>query len=286
MNNPFQPMLRDSQWLEMLFANRNKNYGAFYHRILYSKHMVWSFAISVFVFFILILSPYIKDLWQLFSSDHLPTEYISHEVNLSQPPAGTSGTQLLPKFEQKNKKIINNPKPDQEKISSKPKVVRNEPDEKKIVDSNPSKNTNASDTGESTPSDSGQKGIEDGSGQVFNRVSQMPIFAGCDQMSGSIAEKKKCSEQRLLGFLKSNIKYPAQAIRNKTEGIVILQFIVEKNGSISNIEIRQDIGDGCGAEARRVIELLNSLKLYWSPGLQGSVPVRVQYTLPVEFEGS
>lgn len=55
-------------------------------------------------------------------------------------------------------------------------------------------------------------------------------------------------------FLKTNLRYPNLAVQNKTEGTVMVQFIVEKNGTVSNVKILQDIGDGCGEEARRVIE--------------------------------
>ena len=50
--------------------------------------------------------------------------------------------------------------------------------------------------------------------------------------------------------------------------------------------VLKDIGDGCGAETARVVELINSMKMYWTPGIQGNSRVRVQYTLPVEFESN
>lgn len=119
--------------------------------------------------------------------------------------------------------------------------------------------------------------------EIYAVVSHMPLFPGCEEnLIYSI--RKKCSEKKLREFLQYNLKYPGAAVKNKTEGTVLIQFIVEKNGTVSNIKILQDIGDGCGIEARRVVELMNNMNSRWSPGLQkGEHAVRVQYTLPVVF---
>ena len=86
-------------------------------------------------------------------------------------------------------------------------------------------------------------------------------------------------------FLKNNLRYPNLAVQKGTQGTVFAQFVVEKDGTISNIKILQDIGDGCGYEARRVIELMNTMTQRWTPGIQSNHPVRVQYTLPIVFQG-
>ena len=97
--------------------------------------------------------------------------------------------------------------------------------------------------------------------------------------------RKKCAEFKLHEFLKNNLRYPNLAVQKGTQGTVFAQFVVEKDGTISNIKILQDIGDGCGYEARRVIELMNTMTQRWTPGIQSNHPVRVQYTLPIVFQG-
>ncbi len=80
-------------------------------------------------------------------------------------------------------------------------------------------------------------------------------------------------------FLNSNIEYPKEAHRKGIEGKVFARFIVEKDGSISNIELLTDIGYGCGEEVVRVIKLMPK----WSPAkVQGS-PVRCYFHLPFKF---
>lgn len=85
--------------------------------------------------------------------------------------------------------------------------------------------------------------------------------------------------QELYRYLNRTVIYPEQAKENGTEGHVIVAFIVEKDGSISNVNIVCEIGDGCGASAKRAIERMPK----WSPGEANGHPVRVWYTIPYRF---
>ncbi|MBK6929432.1 MAG: energy transducer TonB [Saprospirales bacterium] len=83
----------------------------------------------------------------------------------------------------------------------------------------------------------------------------------------------------LLRYLGENIVYPVFARENGIEGTVSLTFVVEKNGSISNVTITGDIGGGCGQEAARVVSAMPK----WAPGSLDGMPIRVRHTLPVLF---
>ena len=85
--------------------------------------------------------------------------------------------------------------------------------------------------------------------------------------------------EALLKFLSDNIVYPQKAKDNGIEGKVFVSFVIEKDGSISNIKVLRDIGGGCGAEVVRVVKLMPK----WKPGMQRGKAVRVQYNLPVQF---
>lgn len=87
-------------------------------------------------------------------------------------------------------------------------------------------------------------------------------------------------EQGLMQLLASRISYPKQAITNNIQGIVALSFVVEKDGSISNIVVLRDIGGGCAEESVRVVKTLPK----WLPGMIDGSPVRVSYVLPVRFK--
>ena len=81
-------------------------------------------------------------------------------------------------------------------------------------------------------------------------------------------------------FISENVKYPQLAKENNIVGKVIVRFVIEKDGSISNPEVIKDIGGGCGAEVLRVLQLMPK----WRPGRQHGVPVRSGFSLPVNFD--
>ena len=105
--------------------------------------------------------------------------------------------------------------------------------------------------------------IED---EVFVVVEEDPEFPG--------------GIEALYRYLASNIKYPEQAKAEKIQGHVYVTFIIEKDGSISNIKLLRDIGGGCGQEAVRVVQAMPK----WKPARQRGKRVRAQYTLPINFK--
>lgn len=103
------------------------------------------------------------------------------------------------------------------------------------------------------------------SDSVFFVVETMPQFRG--------------KEPALLNYLSENIHYPVTASLHKTQGTVFINFIVERDGKLSNAKVIHGIGNGCDEEALRVIRQMPS----WMPGTMRGKPVRVQYSLPVKF---
>ena len=101
--------------------------------------------------------------------------------------------------------------------------------------------------------------------QIFSVVEDDPEFPG--------------GMDSLLAFLQRNIVYPELARENGIEGKVYVTFVVETDGSISNVKVLRDIGGGCGLEAVRVVKLMPK----WKPGKQAGKAVRVQYNLPIYF---
>ena len=83
----------------------------------------------------------------------------------------------------------------------------------------------------------------------------------------------------LMDFLNENIKYPEQAEREGIEGRVVAGFIVERDGSVSNIETLKSVHPLLDAEVVRVMSLMPN----WIPGRQNGQPVRVKYSLPITF---
>ncbi len=101
--------------------------------------------------------------------------------------------------------------------------------------------------------------------KVFKVVDKMPKFPG--------------GVKKLLNYLATNIKYPAEARKTKVQGRVIINFIVEKDGTISHAKVLKGIGHGCDKEALKAVENMPR----WIPGEQKGKPVRVSFNLPVKF---
>ena len=102
--------------------------------------------------------------------------------------------------------------------------------------------------------------------EVFLSVEENPEFPG--------------GPAKLLEYVQKNLKYPMMARESDIQGRVFVGFVVEKDGSISNVKVLRGIGGGCDEEAVRVVQSLPKFK----PGKQRGNPVRVQYTLPIVFK--
>jgi len=86
-------------------------------------------------------------------------------------------------------------------------------------------------------------------------------------------------DEAWMKFLKKNLRYPEQAIDAEKSGKVWISFIIEKDGSLTDIKVARGAGYGMDEEAMRVLKKAPA----WTPGIQRGKPVRVQFTLPVNF---
>ncbi len=108
--------------------------------------------------------------------------------------------------------------------------------------------------------------VEDtGEGEIFQVVEEMPEFPG--------------GMEALLTYLSKNIKYPSMAQDNNIQGRVIVEFVVNKDGTIVDPVVKRSVDPSLDNEAMRVIKAMPK----WKPGKQRGKPVRVRYTVPVLF---
>ena len=106
------------------------------------------------------------------------------------------------------------------------------------------------------------------------KVDENGVHQVCEEMPEFPGGMQEC-----MKWLGKNINYPAEAKEKGTQGRVIIQFVVEKDGSITEAKVARGVDPLLDAEALRVIN--SSPK--WKPGKQGGQPVRVKYTIPVAF---
>ena len=102
--------------------------------------------------------------------------------------------------------------------------------------------------------------------EIFQIVEEMPTFPG--------------GEQKLMEYVVKNVKYPQIAKETGIKGRVFVSFVVEPDGSVSNVKVLRGIGGGCDEEAMRVVKSMPK----WKPGKQRGKAVRVSYMLPVNFQ--
>ncbi|MFU8842948.1 MAG: energy transducer TonB [Bacteroidales bacterium] len=102
--------------------------------------------------------------------------------------------------------------------------------------------------------------------QVFTVVESMPEFPGGDAAR--------------IKYLNDNIIYPQMARESGIQGRVFVTFVVERDGSVTDVQVLRGIGGGCDEEALRVIRNMPK----WVPGKQRGKPVRVQFNMPILFK--
>jgi TonB family protein len=108
-------------------------------------------------------------------------------------------------------------------------------------------------------------GIETNDSEAFDVVEKMPEYPG--------------GIEAFMKFLSMNIRYPEAASKAGIQGRVLVNFIVEKDGSISNIHVINNVNEFLDAEAIRVVGTMPK----WTPGMQAGEAVRVKYTVPITF---
>lgn len=100
---------------------------------------------------------------------------------------------------------------------------------------------------------------------VYDQVEQMPEFPG--------------GMPAMIEFLQINLKYPKDAIKQQVGGRVMVMFVVETDGTLSNVRVAKKVFPSLDSEAVRVVKTMPK----WKPGKEKGRPVRVNFTLPVVF---
>lgn len=264
---------------DLIFQYRNKDYGAYQLRKAYNKRMTRATILAVVLLAFVALIPSIVN----FIRENLPEEEtLNVEVQLSEPPS------LDPKQEPPPPPPPVEPPPARPTIAFTIPVVKK--DEEVIEEVPPPTIEEMKDVEISTKTQEGNdNGVLEGLGdapieeappppivqeaekpkptqEVFKVVEQMPSFPD--------------GQAALLRYLAQNIEYPTIAKENGVEGMVVVQFVVERDGSIAAAQVVKGIGAGCDEEALRVVRGMPK----WQPGKQRGQPVRVQFNLPIRFK--
>ena len=245
---------------ELVFANRNKEYGAYKIRKEYEKRVLRALLITICAVILAVAIPFIATL--ISDSNFGRNEKVTTEITLAEPPPIDKSTPPPPP--------VIPPPPVQQTIKfTPPKVVKDEevqeppPTQEEIKEVQVSTETHEGENIVDLPPENPV--VDPDEGKVFTIVEEMPSFPG--------------GEDKMLEYISRNIKYPPVARENNITGRVYVSFVVDKDGKIKDAKILRGIGGGCDEEALRVVKSMPD----WKAGRQNGRSVQVQFNLPVNF---
>jgi len=240
---------------DLAFEGRNKAYGSYYLRRKYLKYLLVSLVGGAVVFLVIFITPF---LMYYFQGADLATDM-----------------DLLYSVEYD---FIQSPDNDLNAMPSLPKPEVDTPQPPVVVDSVPEKKVNKEEIPQEEKKDDAKTDSVNGKGRasqgngtnddtgIYTTLDVFPKFPGGDF-------------SRLM-FLRNNVHYPDGAYKSGLQGVVMVVFVIETDGSISNIQITKGMGSGCDEEAMRVTKMMPR----WEPGRRSGKPVRVMVRMPIVFK--
>jgi protein TonB len=244
---------------EIVFENRNKEYGAYWLRKKYSRNLLIGMIIGIIILGTAIIAPYInaKALENKAKRAERQVEITMENLDQPQenveppPPPPPPPAETVAQVRYVAPVVVDSVKPEDIKqlmTADQAQVeVKNE---------------------EVTVVEEVQEEVkeEEAPTEVFVVVEEMPAFPGGDKA--------------MMEFIYANIQYPEIAKENNIQGRVILRFCVTYKGAVDQVQIIRGVDKSLDDEAVRVIKLLPA----WKPGKQGGKPVNVWYSVPVTFQ--
>ena len=250
-------------WEDIVFENRNKDYGAYFIRKIYSKNVIVAATIMLVFLGLVFAYPSIAALFKSNDSDDNKKARKNTVVSLDQPPPIMPNTPPPPRVEV--------PPPVKTLKYVAPKVTKEEVVEEVPTIEEIKKTEVSTETTEGPETVVFEEPVKEvvSTGEdntVYNYVEQQPEFPG--------------GIEAMVKFIQKNMKYPALARRMGVEGKVFVGFVVNKDGSITGVEIVKGISTECDKEATRVVQLMPP----WKVGKQNGKPVRVKFIVPINFK--
>ena len=254
-------------WCDLIFEGRNKEYGAYKLRTQTGKRNLKAIITIAILAALCIILFYIKAGYDAYQAAHAKNENVT-EIS-----------------------ALNQPKKKEAKVERKVQVKFTAPVIKKDADVKPEEEMKTQDQIMQTNTAIGALDVKGNSDQgeilkvtqrvetepvkaepkpevenkVFDVVEQMPSFPG--------------GPSALMQYLSSNIKYPVVAQENGVQGRVVVSFVVERDGSITDVQVARSVDPSLDREAQRVVRNMPR----WIPGKQNGQAVRVKYNVPVAF---
>ena len=240
---------------EIVFRDRNREYGSYMLRKRYRVILAWSTLWGTILVLLIVFIPFLTYLLE--EARGLADDDFIYEVEYMpmSPPEADNMQELARAMTRAPEERVQAPVvtdsviPEKEPPPAEPEEKEEQPD--------------ADSVGE-------PGGVKDGTGTgdasgLATVIDVYPRYPGGD-------------DARLL-FLKRNVRYPQDALRSGVQGVVVVVFIIEPDGTLTGVKIEKGIGAGCDEEAARVVGLMPK----WEPGRRQGKAVRVMVRMPVVF---
>lgn len=244
---------------EIVFENRNKEYGAYLLRKKYNRNLLTGMIIGIIILGTAIIAPYINAKALENRAKRAERQVEIQMENLDQPqenvepppPPPPPPAETVEQVKYVAPVVVDSVKPEDVKqlMTADQAQVEVKNEEVSVVE----------EVQEEVKE-------EEAPTEVFVVVEEMPAFPGGDKA--------------LMEFIYANIQYPEIAKENNIQGRVILRFCVTYKGGVDQVQIIRGVDKSLDDEAVRVIKLLPA----WKPGKQGGKPVNVWYSVPVTFQ--
>ena len=268
-------------WCDLIFEGRNKEYGAYKIRTQTGKRNFKAIITIAILAALCIILFYIKAGYDAYQAAHAKNENVTEISALNQPKKKEAKVERKVQVEEK-KEVVKEVK---SSIKFTAPVIKKDADvkpeeEMKTQDQIMQTNTAIGALDVKGNSDQGEilkvtQRVEtepvkaepkpEVENKVFDVVEQMPSFPG--------------GPSALMQYLSSNIKYPVVAQENGVQGRVVVSFVVERDGSITDVQVARSVDPSLDREAQRVVRNMPR----WIPGKQNGQAVRVKYNVPVAF---
>jgi periplasmic protein TonB len=243
---------------EMVFKNRNKEYGAYVLRKKYSKYVSISLLIALLLIGSLIAYPVIAAYMAKVKTVIVDKDVTADMMEIAKTEAPPPPPPPPPADE-----IV-------KQTAFKAPIVSSDTVEETMVSQ---EDLNAKPSNAPPPTEE-EFAPKEEKKQVVEQVEKPTPFTVVEEMPGFPG-----GEGEMYKFITTTIKYPEEAKELGIQGKVFVNFVVEPDGSISEVKLIRGIGGGCDEEAIRVVRAMPK----WIPGKQRGVPVRVFFNLPIKF---
>jgi periplasmic protein TonB len=254
------------EWCDLIFDGKNKEYGAYDHRKKSNPRHFVAFVLSVFLFLLASFFPVIMHVIVPQQRETMVTVTTLSDIKLDKPKEPENILKEIPP-----------PPPIRNTIKFTPPVIK--PDEAVNDEEEPKMQKEVIEQKAAVGTVDFSKGTDDVAAPIAKQAEKITEDNDKPFLVAEKMPQFPGGEIEMMKFINENLKYPARAQEAGVMGKVVVNFVVGRDGKITNIKIVRGIGAGCDEEAIRVLEKMPP----WTPGEMGGKAVPVYFTFPITF---